>query len=597
MLQTTVKSLPKSPGVYQFFDKDGRLLYVGKAKNLNSRVKSYFKFTPIFCPATKLSLRIRSMIEQACKLEYIKVSCEQDALILENSLIKQLKPKYNILLRDDKTYPYIMVDFEEPFPRLEITRKVKGGKGVKYFGPYTSGAKELLDGVYGSFALAQKKSCVRGKKSCLFHQIGQCLAPCEGKISKEDYRLILDEAIEHISNPPLLLKILKKKMEKYSQDLKFEQAGLMRDMIKKIKDCVPQNTIDLAKMENFDLLSLFYEGSLASIVRLFIRNGKVVSSVNSLLRNKNGFELDEIYTQMLLSYYSKDMPININTIYLAHELNDVKSIENLLSEIFGKKIHIKVPKRGEKLALVKMSLENAKEASKKENREKYVKIKDEICSYFELEGYPENIEVFDNSHLSGVARVGAKVTWVKNSFEKKGYRHYHLEAKDEYAQMREMLLRRVESFDKESPPDLWVIDGGRVLLDLALDIVESSGVQIDVLAISKEKVDFRANRSKGRAKDIIHSAKNSFKLPTDDKKLQFLQFLRDEAHRFAISFHRKVKLKNDFESSELKKLGLSEAKIKKLLLYFGSFEAIKKADFEEIEPIIGIKEAKKLMKA
>ncbi|PID47012.1 MAG: excinuclease ABC subunit C, partial [Proteobacteria bacterium] len=231
---------------------------------------------------------------------------------------------------------------------------------------------------------------------------------------------------------------------------------------------------------------------------------------------------------------------------------------------------------------------------KRHKNKKSSKIQEQIFSYFNLSSYPNSIEVFDNSHLGGRANVGGIISWENESFNKNKYRHYHLENKDEYAQMKELLTQRAQRFHKDYPPDLWLIDGGATLLNLAHKIIQSSGIEIDILAISKEKVDAKSNRSKGKAKDIIHSLKGSYNLNEHDEKLQFLQKLRDEAHRFAISFHRKTKLKQDKESSLLKKRGLSEAKIKKLLYYFGTFEAIREAKHEEIEKLIGKKEALKL---
>lgn len=594
MLEETVKSLPKSAGIYQFFDKFGRLLYIGKAKNLNYRVKSYFKFTPFLQPSTNLSLRIKMMIEQAVKLEYIKLPSENDAFILENSLIKQLKPKYNILLRDDKTYPYISVDFDDDFPRLEITRKIQKGKNIKYFGPYTSGARDLLDGLYMNFPLVQKKSCVRGRKACLFYQIKRCYAPCEGRISKHEYSKILNQALGLVHNPNSLLKALHVKMKIYSDMLNFEQAAKTRDMIAKIKNSKPQNTIDLAKIENFDLLGIYEDKNIACAIRFFVRDGKIVSSANSLTRSNNGFDKQELYKQMLLSFYTPNIPMPINTIYIADELTQKRELMDIISQRFGKKIYIKNPKRGEKLSLVNLVLANAKEIITRAKKGKYAKIQDEIYSFFELNSYPYIIEVFDNSHLGGTANVGAIVSWVADGFDKTKYRHYHLQNSDEYSQMREILIQRAKRFDKDSPPDLWLIDGGKTLLDLANDIIKSSGANVDVMAISKQKLDFKAYRAKGSAKDILHTTKRNYSLPTNDEKLQFLQRLRDEAHRFAISFHRKTKLKLDKESSYLQKKGLSEAKIKKLLLYFETFEAVKMASFDEISGVIGKKEAEKL---
>jgi len=221
MLKSKIASLPDSPGVYQYFDKNGRLLYIGKAKSLKKRIKSYFRFTPSLHPAPNLTPRIYKMVSEVENIEYIIVGSENDALILENSLIKQLKPKYNILLRDDKTYPYIYIDFDEPFPRPKITRKVIKGKNIRYFGPFPTAAKDILESLYELFPLVQKESCLKGKKACLFYQLKKCLAPCEGKITPQNYRAILNEAIEHIHDKKRLIAKLEKRMEKLAKNMRF----------------------------------------------------------------------------------------------------------------------------------------------------------------------------------------------------------------------------------------------------------------------------------------------------------------------------------------------------------------------------------------
>lgn len=594
MLAKTIKSLPKSPGIYQFFDENGQLLYIGKAKRLNLRVKSYFKFTPILSPATNLSARISNMITQVNSINYLTVSTEHDALILENSLIKQLKPKYNILLRDDKTYPYLFVNFDDKFPRIELTRRVIKSKNVKYFGPYSSGARDLLESLYLVSPLVQKKGCIKGNKACLFYQIKRCHAPCEGKIDEKEYDKILQNALTYVHEPKSLIKSLNDKMNMYAENLNFEQAASIRDKIRKISQIEPKNHMDFARLENFDLLGIYEDEKVACGVRFFIRDGKIVSSSNFLSKSNNGFDVQSLYNQMLLSHYKQETPLTINKIYTAHELKDKKELEEVFFERFNKKVSIICPKIGDKRTLANIALENAKEYIQKNQKGKYEKIQEQLYKYFNLSSIPTQIETFDNSHLGGNATVGAIISWKDEGFYKQNYRHYHLKSKDEYAQMREILTHRAKRFHKLSPPDLWLIDGGKTLLDLASEIIKSSGANVDILAISKEKVDAKSHRAKGKAKDIIHSKNASYTLPTNDDKLLFLQRLRDEAHRFAISFHRKTKLKQVKESSTLKQKGLSEAKIKKLLLYYGSFKTIENAPHDDLCKLIGKRDAEKL---
>lgn len=593
-LEEKLKLLPSEAGVYQYFDNQGHLLYIGKAKSLKNRVKSYFKFSPTLQASNDLSPRIYKMISETVFLEWIVVPNEHDALILENSLIKQLKPKYNVLLRDDKTYPYIFVDLNEDFPRLEITRKIEKGKNIKYFGPYSSGARDMLDSIYEIIPLVQKKSCVKSKKACLFFQIGKCLAPCENKVNKDEYKKILDEALGYIYNKSKLLNKLKEKMQFYSENFRFEEALVLRDRAKTIEKSEIKTGIDLTTNEDLDIFAIKSSNKKAVLVRMFIRDGKLASSNYDFMKTNDDVEFDiqEAYKRAIINYYSNELPIIPKEIIVADEIEDIITIEEFLYKKFNKKIKIVNPKIDKKASIVKIALNNCDELLRLENIKDENSIYNELKELFSLNCVPNIIETFDNSHLMGQATVGGMVVWnkEKENFDKKSYRHYNLESLDEYSQMKEMLYRRVESFDKNNPPDLWVIDGGTTLLNLAFDIVDSIGVNLDIIAISKQKVDAKAYRAKGNAKDIVHFKQNgeikSLNLLPSDKRLQFIQRLRDEAHRFAISFHKKQKRKEDKEISLLQIKGIGEAKIKKLLLYFGEFEKIRNASFEELKSVL-----------
>ena len=595
-----IKSLPDKPGVYQYFDENGKLLYIGKAKSLKKRVKSYFRFNP-FRPADNLSPRIYKMISEAKDLNYIIVESENDALILENSLIKQLKPKYNILLRDDKTYPYIYVDLGESFPRLEITRKVVKGKNIKYFGPFSSGANAILKTIYEEIPLVQSKSCIKGKKACLYHQIGKCLAPCEGKITSKEYKKYLDEAIKLIHNKKKILDILYEKMQKFAKNLNFEEAAEIRDRIKSIESAEIYSNVDLAKLEDLDIFVVEIFGKKAVVIRIFVRNGKVVASTHNVINSQTIPEKNEIYTQAILEFYSTSTPFTSSKILIADDIEERVWLSNLLSEKFSRKIKILTPTTKERKNLINLAKINALEVIKNQ-KENFLLV--EIKSLFNLENIPYKIEVFDTSHIRGEATVGAMVVWESGKFKKEDYRHYHLKGKDEYSQMKELLTRRAKSFEKNSPPDLWLIDGGAAQLNLAKEIIDSTGANIDVLAISKEKIDAKAHRAKGKAKDKIYfqwkmeNGKwkiDKLELNESDKRLQFLQKLRDEAHRFAIEFHRKTKRKKDLELDILKIKGIGKAKMTKLLNYFGSFENIKNANFEELKEVLNEKDAKHII--
>ncbi|MEV9616211.1 excinuclease ABC subunit UvrC [Aliarcobacter butzleri] len=606
-LQEKLQQLPNDAGVYQYFDKNGHLLYIGKAKILKNRVKSYFKFTPKLQPADKLSPRIYKMISEVESCEWIVVPNEHDALILENSLIKQLKPKYNILLRDDKTYPYIFVDFDEDFPRLDITRRIQKSRSIKYFGPYSTGARDMLDSIYEIVPLVQKKSCVKGKKACLFHQIQKCLAPCENKISKEEYAKIVENALEYIYNKTKLISKLNEKMIQYSNDFRFEEAMTLRDRIKTIEKSQIKSGIDLATNEDIDIFAINANNKKAVIVRMFLRDGKLTSSSHDFLKIDNfdeefEFDYQEAYERAIINYYDNEIPLLPKEILIAHELEITNELEEFLHTRFNKKIKLINPKKDKKREIVNIALNNCDELLRIENSKNQTSIYEELKELFNLQTLPYLIESFDNSHMMGQATVGAMIVWNENlnAFDKKAFRHYNLESKDEYSQMKEMLIRRVESFEKNPAPDLWIIDGGETLLKLAFDIVQSVGVNLDIIAIAKEKIDAKAHRAKGSAKDIIHyKTKNgefkSFNLLTSDKRLQFVQRQRDEAHRFAITFHKKQKRAQDKQISLLQIKGIGEAKIKKLLLYFGEFEKIRKASFDELKIVLNEKDASTIL--
>ncbi len=595
-LEQTIKQLPSSAGIYQYFDKNSNLLYIGKAKNLSNRVKSYFNFTPILKANSTLSMRITKMINQTVSLHYIVVNSEHDALILENSLIKQLNPKYNILLRDDKTYPYIFIDTKQEYPRFEITRKIIKAPDIKYFGPYSIGAKDILDSIYEICKLVQKKGSLKSKKICLYHQIDKCLAPCELNISKQRYQKEIDLAIDLIENKKLLLSKLTDKMMDYAEDMRFEEAGELRDRCERINKSEIKSEIDFASTENYDIFVLQNSETRAVVVRIFMRNGKIISSTHDFIALNDGYDEDELYQRVLIDFYGTEKLPIVVPILIMKEFEGLEIIKEHLSTIFEKKADIKVPKIGNKKNLIDLAILNAQELLKNDKKRDSTKLLSEIKELLSLHRIPNRVEVFDNSHISGVATVGAMIVYDNSQFDKKSYRTYHLVAKDEYAQMRETLTRRVESFSKNSPPDLWIIDGGTTLLKLASDILESNGVFIDVIAISKEKIDAKSHRAKGKANDILHNTKKSFNLANSDKRLQWCQNLRDEAHRSAITFHKKTKLKLDKESKLLSLHGISQAKIVKLLNHFGTFEVLKTVSEEDIGLVLNGRDAKSIKK-
>ena len=588
--KATLDRLPESSGVYQYISEDDKLLYIGKAKNIKRRVKNYFKFTPELAPSNRLNSRLFQMISQAKKIESIIVDNENDALILENSLIKQLKPKYNILLRDDKTYPYIYIDLNEKFPRFDITRKVINKKNIKYFGPFPSGSRDLLSSIYEIFPLVQKKSCLKGKKLCLFYQIKKCLGPCENKIEQREYDTIVTDSMKLINNKNELLKILKYKMNKMSDELRFEEALELRDKITNIKKTEIKSVIDLSKDDNLDIFVTYSNIQKIVIVKMFVRNGKLVSSDYKFLRNSEYVDISDVYKMAMLNLYKNDTLLTPDEILISDEISYKEELSLFVSSKFNKKISIVVPKQGRKLSLVNIGLINCKKLLGELNK---YDIKNDIKNSFNLSNYPHRIEIFDNSHMFGQSIVGGMVVY-EDKFIKSDYRKFHLKERDEYSQSKEIFALRIERFYKNPPPDLWIIDGGKTLLDLAKSIITKIGANIDVISISKEKKNSLTNRSKGASKDILYFDNQMVKLSTSDKKLLFIQKLRDEAHRFAISFHRAVKLKEDKNISMINIENIGKAKIAKLINYFGTFKNIKDSTRLELQKVLNKSDADRI---
>jgi len=577
----TIKKLPATYGVYQYFDSRGKLLYIGKAKNLKNRVKSYWRFTPDLHPNPTQGARILKMLSEATRLEYLIVENEEDALILENSLIKQLRPKYNVLLRDDKTYPYIYIDESQNFPRFELTRKVIKGKKIHYYGPFPTGGRALLDALYEIYPLVQKRSGLEGGESCLFHQIGKCLAPCEQKVTPEQYHTIITHAKEAIHNRGRIIEELHRRMVQRAEQERYEEASKIRDQITAIQSLKMRSGIDLAKRSNIDIFAIVSGKEQGIILRIFMREGKVISSSHTFFRHTAYFDKDEAYKQVLLDYYTADLPSIPKEILVAEPFDSIQEIAATLSKRLSTSLTLKYPQRGEKKRLITLAQTNAEEILR-QKKQTTLGIESEIQTLLMLDHLPYRIETFDNSHMMGVASVGAMVVWDEGRWDKSSYRRYALEAKDEIGQMTEMLQRRIKNFDTSPPPDLWVLDGGQANLNLAMILLETVGVNLPVIAIAKEKLDSKAHRAKGAAKDTLYTPQGTLALKTSDKRLQWIQTLRDESHRFVITYHQNRKRREDTQLSLLQKKGVGKATVKRLIDYFGSFEKISVASYEEI---------------
>ena len=590
----TLRNLPESPGVYQYFDARGRLLYVGKAKNLRHRVKSYWRFTPELRPNPTLGPRILKMLHEAVRLEYLLAPTEADALILENSLIKQLKPLYNILLRDDKTYPYIYIDRSEDFPRFELTRKVIRGKKIQYWGPFPSGGRALLESLYDLFPLVQKKSGLHGGKACLFHQIGKCLAPCEGKVTREAYHALVEEAAAMIHRRGGLITRLQERMMALAEAERFEEAARLRDRIEQIEGLRIHSDIDLATADDLDIFAIVPGSDRGVVVRMFLRHGRIISASHSFFGHADLYDPALAYRQALLDFYTEERPMPPASILLADAIGDTEDLEQTLSHRMGRRIRLQTPQRGAKKRLIELARTNALELLRRQPAQ--TPIEERTAALLGLAETPWRVEVFDNSHMMGEATVGAMVVWERGQWGKEHYRRYTLSARDEYAQMREMLTRRIARFDEAPPPDLWLLDGGETLRQLAVTLLDEAGVNLEVVAIAKEKLDAKAHRAKGAARDILYTDHGPLTLDPADARLQWCQRLRDEAHRYAVAFHRNRKRRDDTRVALLQHKGIGPATVKKLLDFFGTFEAIDRASREELADVIGKKMADKLRK-
>ncbi|MEA1880352.1 MAG: excinuclease ABC subunit UvrC [Campylobacterota bacterium] len=582
-MQSTIKDLPSVAGVYQYFDNKGKLLYVGKAKNLNNRVKSYWRFNPDFRPNPSQNTRILKMLHEANTLEYIVVKSEEDALILENSLIKQLKPKYNILLRDDKTYPYIYIDESVDFPRFEITRKVIKGKSITYYGPFPTGGRALLDALYEVYPLVQKKSCLREGKACLFFQIKKCLAPCEQKVTPQQYGTIVNDAKTSIVKRKHLTQVLEEKMLSLATQERYEEAAAVRDSIESISSLNIHSNIDLANSLNIDIFAIENGDDRGVVVKMFMREGKIISSSYNYFRHTHIYDKNEAYKQALLEFYAIDTPSITKTILVADSFEDSLQVASTLSTRFERKIEILTPQKGPKAKLIELALQNCKELLRKEQNKNIVEQR--IADLLNLNSIPYRIETFDNSHMMGAATVGGMVVWEEGQWDKSSYRRYELHAPDEYGQMKELLSRRIEKFSHHPAPDLWILDGGQANLNLAIALLNNAQVNLEVIAIAKEKLDAKAHRAKGSAKDILYTKEGIFELKPSDKRLHWIQRQRDEAHRYAITYHQNKKRKDDTQISLLNKRGIGKATVSKLIQYFGTFDAIEKASHEEIAKV------------
>ncbi|MCM1191686.1 MAG: excinuclease ABC subunit UvrC [Butyrivibrio sp.] len=595
-----LKKLPKEPGVYIMRDDKDVILYVGKAVNLHNRVRSYFRENIGRGPA------IDKMVTLIARFEYIVTDSELEALVLENNLIKENSPKYNTLLKDDKTYPYIKVTVGEDFPRILFSRTMKKDKS-RYFGPYTSAAavRDTIDLLSKLYCL---RTCNRSlprdiglERPCLNYHIRQCLAPCMGYVDKEQYREQVAQALEFLNgNYNMILKELEGRMKAAAEKLDFEAAAGFRDLYNSVKQVSQKQKMTDNVGEDKDIIALYREETEAVVQVFFVRDGKLIGREHYYMTHVSDGNEAEILENFVKQFYA-GTPFIPRELMLQYEIEDSDLIEKWLSERRGGRVHIRVPKIGSKERLVELAAQNARhileqdrERLKREEGRTIGAVK-EIANILELE-HIERMEAFDISNINGFENVGSMVVFEKGKPKPSDYRKFRIKTvsgPDDYACMREVLTRRFthgmeereELEEKELGneygsftkfPDLLMMDGGRGQVNIALSVLEELHIHIPVC---------------GMVKDDNHRTRglyfNNVELPIDthSEGFKLITRVQDEAHRFAIEYHRSLRSKAQVKSVLDDIPGVGPARRKALMRHFKSIEDIKKASVEELSEI------------
>lgn len=596
-IEESVRNLPTNPGVYLMFDKNDEIIYVGKAKNLKNRVSSYFRKNSSHTP------KVIAMVENIVRFEYIIVGSEFEALVLECNLIKQYQPYYNILLKDDKAYPYIKITMNEQYPRIMLARRVMRDK-AQYFGPYlnTKVVNETIDTVKTVFNV---RSCNRvlprdiGKdRPCLNYQIGKCSAPCGNKISQHDYKGQFAKIVDFLNgNHSEVIKIMEQSMQQAAEKLQFEKAAKLRDKMETINHIRDKQKMTSTSLGNKDVVSVADIGSYVCIMLLNIRDGKMINREHFILKNSDKESKESLLTDFIKQHYSLTDFIP-NKILVQYQIEDIELIQQWLSEKCGSKITISIPQKGENAQLIKMAENNAVELLKLHilktdtGKKKMNDLIYQIKTTFGLENPPMRIESYDISNISGADSVGVCVVYENGVPKKSAYRLFNIqsvEGADDYGSIRETLYRRlengVENVKGFELPDLILIDGGKGHVKAAKEIVEFYKLDIPVFGMVKDD----RHRTRG-----VTTESDEIYIKRTDAIFKFLTQVQDETHRFAItSFHKKHK--KSMLKSELTNIkGVGEAKKNKLLKAFKSINAIKDADAEELSKVVDDKTAQNI---
>jgi len=588
--------IPKLPGVYRMLNDKGEILYVGKAKNLPNRLKSYVS-------EKNHIIRTERMLSQTVGLEITTTTNESEALLLEANLIKKHKPKFNILLKDDKSFPYIFISKHE-FPRIERHRGAKNKPG-KYYGPFASSlaVNSAIKTLQRIFLLRSctDKQVESGDKTCFNYFLKRCAGPCGGKINKEDYSKLVEAADEFLSKgrSRKIQKTLSAQMENASEELDFEKAAIVRDKIKSLNIIQSSLTVSDVNLTEADVIAGYKESGKTCIQVFFYRSKQNWGNQAFFPKHDPDEKFSNILNSFVSQFYeNKAVP---QSIIISEEINEKKLIEKTLSKKENKQINISIAKKGSKLKVINLAIKNAKNSL---NRNLYEnqnnrKLLDEISKKFKIENTISLIEVYDNSHIQGTNSVGALITYGEEGFIKKRYRKFNIKnenfKQDDYGMIREVLGRRFKRAIQEKGnyltfPDLVLIDGGKGQYSSAREALNELGLnEIPVIAIAKGKFRNSGNET------FFHNGKE-YKFIKNDPTLFFLQRVRDEAHRFAISAHR-AKRKKGITKSLLDQIdGIGAIRKRALLNHFGSARAVESASLDEIKSVEGVevKVAKKI---
>ena len=595
VIQDYLKTLDGSPGVYRMLNAASEVLYVGKARNLKARVSNYAR------PAGH-SGRIARMIHETASMMFLTTRTELEALLLEQNLIKQLKPRYNVLLRDDKSFPNILISSEHPFPQIKKHRGKKSEKGA-YFGPFASAGavNRTLNQLQKVFLLRNCSDSIFDSRTrpCLQYQIKRCSAPCVAKISPEGYATLVDDAKRFLEGKTTSVQAdLAKAMTEASAAMEFERAAALRDRIKALTQVQQTQGINPANVAEADVVALHLEHGQACVQVFFIRANQSWGNRDFYPKTGAGAEAPEIMEAFLAQFYDdKDPP---RLILLSHPVDNPDLVSEALSARAGRRVELAVPQRGEKAELVENATRNARESLARRMAESTTqnKLLQGLAEAFDLDGPPQRIEVYDNSHIQGAHAVGGMIVAGPDGFLKSQYRKFNIKSEagansDDFGMMKEVLTRRFERLLKEDPdrktdmwPDLLLIDGGAGQVSAVAEIMNELGVEdIPMVGVAKG-----IDRDAGK-EEFHRPNERPFALQRNDPVLYFIQRLRDEAHRWAIGAHRAKRAKAVSLTPLDDIPGIGATRKRALLQHFGSAKAVARAGLSDLQAVDGISEA------